>query len=511
MRAVASIQTTRCTRALHVVAVLATLSIASPSSLLAQDGATGSISGLAVDSLHGTPLVGALITVEGLGRSSLSDAAGLFRIDSVESGARRLIVFHPLLDTLGISVVTLPFVVVPDSTLHVAVAVPSASTVLSVKCGAGADAALLGIVSRADDPEPPEGALVVLEWTEMQIARAIGVRHHPRNLGVRVAADGTFRMCGAPSGVFGTVFAVSGSDTSTAFGVSFDEWPVLVLAGIVLPGVDVVRVATERQAVREHEAGESPPSEAAVERSPAATLRRGRAVITGIVADSAGAPVAGARVSLQGAIGAAMTDSAGRFALGDQPSGSGLLVARKLGLAPSELPVVLSAHGSNDVTIRMSTMVVSLAEVVVRVNRKIALERVGFYSRSERQRGTYFLDVERMDAMANRASLANVLAGAPNLRYSGGRIFGRPAGRRLSVSASSQVSVMSSRTCVAYIVDGHYWPPNTGDPTEFMLPSEVGALEVYRAGEVPPDLPWAQYVRGCEVVVIWTRHKLQIP
>ncbi|MBY0489631.1 MAG: carboxypeptidase-like regulatory domain-containing protein [Gemmatimonadaceae bacterium] len=45
------------------------------------------ITGLAYDSLHTRPLAGALVTIEGTGRSALSDANGRFRFDSVAAGS----------------------------------------------------------------------------------------------------------------------------------------------------------------------------------------------------------------------------------------------------------------------------------------------------------------------------------------------------------------------------------------------------------------------------------------
>lgn len=115
----------------------------------------GAIAGTALDSLRGNWLTGALVTVEGVGRSAISDSAGDFLIDSVPAGTHRLAVFHPLLDTIALSVMTPHFEVVADSTTDVLVAVPSPSTLLALKCGREAEAAVIGQVSRADNPEPP--------------------------------------------------------------------------------------------------------------------------------------------------------------------------------------------------------------------------------------------------------------------------------------------------------------------------------------------------------------------
>ena len=67
---------------------------------------TGYLQGVTVDSLHGGPLAGALVSVEGTARMGISDSLGRFLIDSIKPGAYRVLVDHPMLDTLGISLVT---------------------------------------------------------------------------------------------------------------------------------------------------------------------------------------------------------------------------------------------------------------------------------------------------------------------------------------------------------------------------------------------------------------------
>ncbi|HUF64685.1 MAG TPA: carboxypeptidase regulatory-like domain-containing protein [Gemmatimonadaceae bacterium] len=468
----------------------------------AQGGGFGTIAGVAADSLHVSPLAGALVSVVGIGRSAVTDEEGLFAIDSVPAGSVRLAVFHPLLDTVGISLVSELLVVTSDSTLNVVVAVPSALTVLRLKCGSDAASAILGSVARADDPAPPAAAFVRLSWTEVQVGRGIGVRQTPREMTAPVAADGTFRLCSIPADVYGELVAYAGADTSAALPASMGEGPALALVGLTLPGADVERVTMEPEAGVDADETVVPSGPGAT----SGTMLRGGAVIQGRVVDSTGRAVAGARVALQGAVGAATTDSMGAFTLANQPSGSGILITRKLGFPMTETPVSMTATGLNEVTVRMeSGSVTVLSEVIVQANRQMALERVGFFRRQQGRRGNLYLDVDQMDAMANRPSLANVLAGASNLTYRSGRIAGRPRAGRVTVGADRDVGLSGTYTCVAYIVDGRIWPPNTGDPTEFMMPSEIAAIEVYRAGDVPQTVPDWLYARNCETIVIWTR------
>ena len=92
----------------------------------------GFLQGVAIDSVHEEPLVGALIQVEGTGRIGPTDSLGRFLIDSILPGSYRLIVDHPLLDTLGITLVTpaMPFAVntTPAMTITSADSAGSAAT-----------------------------------------------------------------------------------------------------------------------------------------------------------------------------------------------------------------------------------------------------------------------------------------------------------------------------------------------------------------------------------------------
>jgi hypothetical protein len=62
------------------------------------------ITGVAVDSVRGGYLRGAIVSVSGTSLSGMTDSSGRFRIDSVAPGSRHLEVLHPLLDSIGLRV-----------------------------------------------------------------------------------------------------------------------------------------------------------------------------------------------------------------------------------------------------------------------------------------------------------------------------------------------------------------------------------------------------------------------
>ena len=89
---------------------------------------TAQIVGVVIDSLNGRFLSGADVVIEGAKATLVTDALGRFRIDSLAPGTYQIGVFHPLLDTLGITLATPPFHLGADSSSSVLLAVPSAAT-----------------------------------------------------------------------------------------------------------------------------------------------------------------------------------------------------------------------------------------------------------------------------------------------------------------------------------------------------------------------------------------------
>ena len=105
-------------------------------SSLAQNGARNSrIVGVVADSVDGVPLQGAEVIASGVATTVKTDSLGRFTIDSLAPGTYQVGVFHPLLESLGITLATKPFVIGPDSAGVVALAVPSVPTLVRRYCG----------------------------------------------------------------------------------------------------------------------------------------------------------------------------------------------------------------------------------------------------------------------------------------------------------------------------------------------------------------------------------------
>ena len=158
---------------LSLVAAFAVYAAGAP--LLAQQKTTpapapaakgnASIAGVVVDSVNGRYLSGADVIVQGAKASLVTDSQGKFRIDSLLPGTYQVGVFHPMLDTLGISLASQPFHVGPDSVSFVFLAVPSARTIIRAACPAGGfrpqgTSAVIGHVTEPESLQPVAGAEV---------------------------------------------------------------------------------------------------------------------------------------------------------------------------------------------------------------------------------------------------------------------------------------------------------------------------------------------------------------
>jgi hypothetical protein len=94
------------------------------------------LQGVARDSVHDDPLAGALIQVEGTTRMGVSDSLGRFLVDSIPPGEYRVVVDHPVLDTLGVALVTPKMKFVVNELTQTVIAVPSAEFFTSRFCSA---------------------------------------------------------------------------------------------------------------------------------------------------------------------------------------------------------------------------------------------------------------------------------------------------------------------------------------------------------------------------------------
>ncbi len=445
---------------------------------------TGFLQGMAMDSVHGEPLVGALITVDGTARMGISDSIGRFLIDSIPPGSYRVLVDHPMLDTLGISLVTPPMAIGANEVTRTLVAVPTGEFLVNLFCPSARRAlgpgALVGRVREPDSDSAAVGARVSLVWYDpdppgLPANLRVG-KKPPRVREATVGPDGTYRLCGLPESYEAKLQAQRKDGGATAEVPMTQNGGMLALRSMSVAALPVMAAARD--------------SGAPVQQP------RGAARVFGKVVNRNGAPVAGARVGLMGTSAATLTRTNGDFVLDSLPAGTQALVVRQIGYRPTELAVDLSSRTPARVTIRLGAMVVELSPVEVVSRRDEGLQKVGYLDRKKTSAGGYFLGPEQLERR-NSLKFSDILRTTPGIRVS---------------EQNGQAMISSTRGtqgngCVTMFVDGAQWQQiEPGDLDSFVQPNEVAAVEVYSGASVPAQ--FATVGQGCAAVVVWTKTRV---
>ena len=425
--------------------------------------------GITIDSINGRPLRDAIVRVGESGAAATSDSLGRFRITGVPAGSNRIHVIHPLLDTLRIALRTTPREFGDSTALMLAT--PSPATIVALKCTpeerALGDAVALGFVTVAGSEEPAAGAIVRVEWTDYEVAGKRLRSNDQVRTGV-AGPDGSYKICGIPSDLETGVYATIGRDTTTAILTTFR-------AGLAIVSF---RVAGD-------------PDVAATPAAPAMFS----GMIRGRVVDSAGRPVANARVASDDGLAISLTQPDGTFQLSGMRAGTRGINVRRIGFLPVSKPVDVKPQGATSVDIRMAVYVPVLETVRITARRTLALERVGFAARSKSGAGRYIGpdEIERR----NPHRLADLLRMMPMLRTYYG-------------SGGDPIITGRRGECLRYYVDGMRWGDFGDTPDRFLLGREIGAIEVYSGMTAPAQFMAHQRGSQCSVVVIWTRWKLRM-
>lgn len=421
----------------------------------------GVVAGLVADSLYGGPLIGAQISIEGINSEVVTDSMGRFRLDSVPPGRYRIGIFHPLLDSLGMSIASPPLEVAADSTLSLIFATPSAPTIVRLDCGAlsadtgdaAATSLIIGRVLDAETDAPVAGAHVSLRWGHFHSALSAKLRRAQAQWDTTTGPNGEFRFCHVPSRFAGIAQATRlATDTAGASRPYSMRGRLVRFLVLHMPAADSAQTAR---------AASGP-----------ATLT-GRVVRTGDGADR-GVPFIGAVVTVDGARDTAITGDSGQFTLHRLPTGSHTLEVRALGWEPEVLPIELSRRTPRNVIVPLQTKTALLDAVVVTATLNAGLHRIGFDSRKRLGIG-HFLgpdDIARQTAF----EFVDLMMTMPGVR------------RRFDQSGNSYLApTRGTIGCVSYIIDGMPFLEATPGQINDVVPvTEIGAVEVYQASEQPP-------------------------
>jgi len=439
----------------------------------AKTGKAG-ISGVILDSLNARYLAGAEVVVQGANVSRITDSLGKFRVDSLPPGNYQVGVFHPLLDTLGLSLATRPFHLGPDSASYIELAIPSAATIIKRACPslgprAQGTSAVIGHVTDPETLAPVAGADVSIAWTQIEVSKQIGVRRTPRVLRDSTDGEGAFKICGLPSDMQATLQARKGRSVTAEVPIALGQLETELFARTLL--------------LSKADSG----------------AKTGNAAVSGKVVLEGAPSNAGTRVELMGTDAIAMTNENGEFTMRNLPSGSHVLLARHLGFGAETVPVDLSSREPKQVKIKLPKYVAMMDPVVVTARRQASLDKVGFSQRQKSGQG-YYLGPDQLQSI-HANYLTDILRRVPSLR-----IVSSPTGD--VVTSSRGVTSFGSAPCVQYYLDDMPWMSATpGDINQFVNGNEVVAVEVYAGPGAP-----AQYTRGmqdCTTVVLWTKFKIR--
>ena len=435
---------------------------------------TAEISGVVVDSVHGRYLAGAEVIIEGVNGTFVTDSVGSFKVEGLKPGTYQIGVFHPMLDTLNISLASRPFHVGPDSASFVTLSVPSAATIIRSACpaqstGVGGRSAVIGHVNDPETLQPVAGAEVSIAWIQIEISKETGIRRTPHVLRDTTNAAGAYQLCGLPSSMQASLQARKGAAATSEVPVALGDAETELLARSLL----LSRAASN--------------------------ATTGNATVSGKVTLEGNPKNGVSRVELVGTELVALTNDAGEFTMTNLPSGSHVLLARHLGYGAATVPVDLTAREPQKVSITLPKFVSMMDPVLVVARRNASLDRVGF---NERKRGAngYFLGPEQLQQM-HANYLTDIFRRIPGLRVTSN-------GFDEVVSSSRGPSSLSGGGCVQFFLDDMPWTSATpGDINSFVNGSEVVGVEVYDGPSAP-----AQYTRGmnaCTTIVLWTRFKIR--
>lgn len=276
--------------------------LAVPLGLLPAQGRTGRIRGVVIDSLLGATLPGAEVRLTRLNRTTVTDSAGRFVLDTVPPGEWMIAFRHPSLDSLRISDPGTPVRVFAGTTASVTLATPAFEAIRDRFCAETPDSlsptVAFGSVHATDGSRVRIN--VAVSW---MLGSASGENSRPGS--VRTAVEGESQIwvaCGIPRFAWFHASLQDSTRSASAF----------------------LQMGPRDIAVRD------------------LVLSSGSGPLEGAVRDADGRPVRAARISLVGTGIASESDASGAFALRDVPGSTVTLDVRAAGFRPSVMAVQAS-------------------------------------------------------------------------------------------------------------------------------------------------------------------------
>lgn len=439
------------------------------------------ITGEVYDSIAPGPLVNATVQfVETANpanvRSARTDSTGTFVLDSMRVGTYLAGLIHEQIDRLGLENRIVQVNIVGSGDLTLSLGLPSPATMLANACAAqGADmtrGAFMGMVRSARGAPLEGNARVRVQYLETTVTSSGVSRRFPSRF-ADATPSGAFVLCGVPPETVITTRAYAGIDSSGVVEFTMPRNGLLVRDLYVANPQRIVKAPTS-------------PTERPQ------TLLKGGGKVRGIVRDTAGKPLIGARVSVPGTGTEGASTGGGAFSFDGLPGGSWMVEARAVGFEPRRVAVDFIDGAETVAELRLDALAPRMDTVQVKADRWT--REMAAFEQRKKQGGGYYLDDAQLDKR-NALFVGDIMRAMPGVTVQPGANGGRD---RVLMRGSA-----GAGTCVPQVfLNGMNTPVPDGVIDGLVSAPEVRAVEVYtRNGSTPPEF---QSRNGCGSIVIWT-------
>ena len=444
------------------------------------------LTGTVFDSTSGKPLAGAMVTIEGFGRTTETDSEGRFVFDSLsDAGEVRVRAWHARLDSLALAppVARVQLRRRGESTMQLAI--PGVAEVARLRCAResrDAQRVITGILQSPTDSVRASVEVVLLE--------RLGATGDGRDSLVRhteITSDaGRYAFCGVQPGTQSWLLARSGPDWTDPLHINGEN----------APPVEVIPLRTLSPV---HPAADSSQRTAAPDGAPAVilgrTLQPGPARITGWVLLPEHNE---SRVQvLVDDVVRASTAADGSFSIREVAAGARRLTFRAPPLAARHIALTAEPGQSQlmVVTLRMVPV------VVVNLNLAPPDPRMDDFRQRRRAGGGVFIDRAQIQRR-NPRQLSDLLRSVPGVRVqstSTGLRYISTHFRRLSENPDYPEAGLCD---MMLYIDGQPFQATASAADLRVRVTDLAAIEVYAsAASVPRE--FAGHNAACGVILIW--------
>jgi hypothetical protein len=229
------------------------------------------------------------------------------------------------------------------------------------------------------------------------------------------------------------------------------------------------------------------------------------AIVTGVVKDTLGAPIAGAEVFVGRTDKPVVTNEQGRYRLVGAPTGPRWVAARKIGYSPVRHSVRLAKDETQVVDLVMTALPVTLPELKVVERSGMKRTRLqDFWDRSRTSFSGYFVTAEGPGAPSCHRPDDGRTA-VPAVRGTA-ELGAELIGLRHDVDFQpTSISTSHARCAPSISFDGGI--PTDSWNVEDIPVSMVEGLEIYKPRwmDIPVDYQMDARAQRCGLVVLWTK------